>query len=1012
MGRQLWAVCVWLLYILLIPGPATTLLDENLYNDLTCSSPTIDDVGVDPSASLTLTGPDNNLAFSYISENFKYMFKCCGKIKQWNLMAGKRGTIQLQVWRRTDTTVYEMIGENYCQITSTSPTVTTCIVNDYDKILVRKGDFVGWHNQGNETILYEDAGHFSDSTLENLFRRKNIGDLYPGDTYDWSEVEAYNDRLYALQAIYETSQNPAFSVNDMTVPDYITSGDTVGRITYEDSDYMDNRSLVVVPYETASYYTTDLPSGYVTASNNYRPRDDVLKYAMYDLCYKTATATVTVSVATTVLVIDNLDATLTIAETSSAQTLLHTVTVTDPVDQWYCYSGWSTSFPFMLKALTTESYGFYVVEHPDLAFDTKSSYSLTVTCVENNNVATTATVTATIQVDVTENQPPTMTNLDASVSVDAETAFMGDSVFVVTATDPENEIVTFSMTCTSGGVTADDTFRILANGDVVLKKFLQSATNHQFDCQMTATDAGGTQNTNNLHIYLININHPVTITNMPPNTVQLQENMVTGTSIYTFEYADANRGSLDTKSWTISYSADTASRFFSIDPDSGILSLAFSEIDAEEVGVSTNYDLTITVGDVKSTTSDTLTIQIINENEAPWFTEDYYAIEILEGPDGTQVTAGTLFTFNDEDLTDNGNSYEDHFFSLDCDNVTNTQRFYIDTDSGDIQYEGDYDLDTAGTPLDLECTITITDYHGLYDTASLYIHVKNDNEFSPEFTHTSYTFYLPSNTKVGTYLATVSAVDYDSSDDDDNVITYTLDAAGQALLTINNDGNLYTVESFDLHIGSTHTVEAYASNYNVAGRTGTTVITIEIPATTTTTTTTTDRNKDFYEDEWSYYWLLAALFGSVVIVVAVSLVCYRICRLTRIGPYCYHCCMKGICCRPPPPGVRGFGDKGYDLASFGHRHKYADEDAEIDGWLPTKRDSKTKKTNTPAEGARYGTPNSGYDWSGEVRPEPIYEMFRVPSTSTVPKAANYLDPYTSTRKVPSWKDRRPLVDRP
>ena len=42
------------------------------------------------------------------------------------------------------------------------------------------------------------------------------------------------------------------------------------------------------------------------------------------------------------------------------------------------------------------------------------------------------------------------------------------------------------------------------------------------------------------------------------------------------------------------------------------------------------------------------------------------------------------------------------------------------------------------------------------------------------------------------------------------------------------------------------------------------------------------------------------------------------------------------------PGVRGFGDKGYDLATFGHRHTYADEDEEIDGWLQTKKDKKAK----------------------------------------------------------------------
>lgn len=45
-------------------------------------------------------------------------------------------------------------------------------------------------------------------------------------------------------------------------------------------------------------------------------------------------------------------------------------------------------------------------------------------------------------------------------------------------------------------------------------------------------------------------------------------------------------------------------------------------------------------------------------------------------------------------------------------------------------------------------------------------------------------------------------------------------------------------------------------------------------------------------------------------------------------------------CRAQP---RGFGDKGYDLASFGHRHFYADEDADIDGWLKTGSKNGTKK---------------------------------------------------------------------
>ncbi|XP_060585425.1 uncharacterized protein LOC132741314 [Ruditapes philippinarum] len=222
-------------------------------------------------------------------------------------------------------------------------------------------------------------------------------------------------------------------------------------------------------------------------------------------------------------------------------------------------------------------------------------------------------------------------------------------------------------------------------------------------------------------------------------------------------------------------------------------------------------------------------------------------------------------------------------------------------------------------------------------------------------------------------------------------------------MAIDNDGSIYLVTSLEPHTGSSFTHSLKASNDDNLIKDVS--INLIIPATTTVVTTTTDRNKDFYEDEWSYYWLFLALFGCLLILIAVVFVLFRICRLTRIGPYCYHCCMKGICCRPPPPGVRGFGDKGYDLATFGHRHTYADEDEEIDGWLQTGKD---KKSKAPKTDERYGTPNSGYDWSTDVRPEPVYEMFRVPSTSTIPKAANYLDPHTSTRNMPrshSWKTK-------
>lgn len=58
------------------------------------------------------------------------------------------------------------------------------------------------------------------------------------------------------------------------------------------------------------------------------------------------------------------------------------------------------------------AYGFYVTEFPELDYDVKDSYDLIVECVENS-YPTATTSTGTIKILITENQPPSFTNLDS-----------------------------------------------------------------------------------------------------------------------------------------------------------------------------------------------------------------------------------------------------------------------------------------------------------------------------------------------------------------------------------------------------------------------------------------------------------------------------------------------------------------------------------------------------------------------------------------------------------------------
>ena len=156
-------------------------------------------------------------------------------------------------------------------------------------------------------------------------------------------------------------------------------------------------------------------------------------------------------------------------------------------------------------------------------------------------------------------------------------------------------------------------------------------------------------------------------------------------------------------------------------------------------------------------------------------------------------------------------------------------------------FRGDYDLAVSGTPSQVECTITITDYYGLSDTAGLHIHIQNDNTFTPSFELNLYIFYVAANTPVGTLLGKLNAIDYDSSDDYDNEITYYLSNSAQSIMAINNDGSLYISGSLEASVGQTISRTVHASNYLI--NSGQATVRLIIPATTTVVTTTTDRNK-------------------------------------------------------------------------------------------------------------------------------------------------------------------------
>lgn len=52
-----------------------------------------------------------------------------------------------------------------------------------------------------------------------------------------------------------------------------------------------------------------------------------------------------------------------------------------------------------------------------------------------------------------------------------------------------------------------------------------------------------------------------------------------------------------------------------------------------------------------------------------------------------------------------------------------TGYFFMDSATGEVSFQSNYDLDTASLPTTVSCTVTVTDSANLYDTATLVINI-------------------------------------------------------------------------------------------------------------------------------------------------------------------------------------------------------------------------------------------------------------------------------------------------
>ena len=244
-----------------------------------------------------------------------------------------------------------------------------------------------------------------------------------------------------------------------------------------------------------------------------------------------------------------------------------------------------------------------------LDYETLNSYSLTVS-ISDGTISTTASLTITV---TNINDAPYVTNLPANVTV-----FENDvtaAVIDVNATDPDDNNITFTLS----GTGSDDFVINSATGRITLSAPLNYEQQALYSLTVRVSDGMGGVAAASLTVTAVNQNDAPVILGAPYIT-SIEESLNAGAIVYKVAVSDEDTS--DSFTFTLS---GTNSNHFAISV-AGIITTA-QILDYETVSY---YTLVITVSDGTEKVNTTLTVNVVDTNDPPQFTNAPYTVSVDE----------------------------------------------------------------------------------------------------------------------------------------------------------------------------------------------------------------------------------------------------------------------------------------------------------------------------------------------------------------------------------------------
>ena len=340
--------------------------------------------------------------------------------------------------------------------------------------------------------------------------------------------------------------------------------------------------------------------------------------------------------------------------TASGQDVGSPVSATDPESDTLTYSLQGQD----AASFDIDSSSGQIETKAALDHETKSTYHVAVFVRDgrdihgNSDTVDDSSIDVTINVTDVNERPEFDANAPASRNVVENTAARVDIGDPVTATDPENDTLTYSLDTDDGAA-----FEINSSGQIKTKEALDRETRASYTVTVSVHDGKDAEgnadtvidDTHRLTITVDDENEPPSFADDAPTSVNVIENTPSNRNIGNpFTATDPER---DTLTYSLG-GTDAAS--FDIDTSSGQLKTK-SELDIE---VETSYSVTISVTDSKDdqgvteqnpTPDDThtVTINVTDENEPPQFADDAETtIEISEDT-STATDIGDAYTATD-----------------------------------------------------------------------------------------------------------------------------------------------------------------------------------------------------------------------------------------------------------------------------------------------------------------------------------------------------------------------------